>query len=352
VLTEEVGEMKLSARKLRILQAIIDDYIRSAEPVGSRTLAKKYELGISSATIRNEMSDLEEMGFLEQPHTSAGRVPSDKAYRFYVDKLMKVRSLDQKEAEYIRETYESTIDQIEQIIFHTAETLSEVTNYTSLAMAPRLSKVTIRHIQLVQVDGEFALLVIVTSSGILRDTLIRIPEGINNDYLSRVSNILNEQFRGKTIDQIDTEDLANIRDKFLKNRKFFSSLLDILIQRFRESEKREVYLGGTTNIFNFPEYQDIIRAQSFLNLMEEKDLLYDILSNSTEDGVWVSIGSENSYNELHDCSIVTATYSLEDRVLGTIGLIGPTRMEYSKAISVMDYMGKALSRYLTRLYGR
>ncbi|HBG77176.1 MAG TPA: heat-inducible transcription repressor HrcA, partial [Clostridiales bacterium] len=304
------------------------------------------------ATIRNEMSDLEEMGFLEQPHTSAGRVPSDKAYRFYVDKLMKVRSLDQKEAEYIRETYESTIDQIEQIIFHTAETLSEVTNYTSLAMAPRLSKVTIRHIQLVQVDGEFALLVIVTSSGILRDTLIRIPEGINNDYLSRVSNILNEQFRGKTIDQIDTEDLANIRDKFLKNRKFFSSLLDILIQRFRESEKREVYLGGTTNIFNFPEYQDIIRAQSFLNLMEEKDLLYDILSNSTEDGVWVSIGSENSYNELHDCSIVTATYSLEDRVLGTIGLIGPTRMEYSKAISVMDYMGKALSRYLTRLYGR
>ena len=344
--------MKLGARKLKILQAIIDDYIRTAEPVGSRTLAKKYGLGISSATIRNEMSDLEEMGFLEQPHTSAGRVPSDKAYRFYVDKLMKVRSLDQKEAEYIRETYESTIDQIEQIIFHTAETLSEVTNYTSLAMAPRLSKVTIRHIQLVQVDGEFALLVIVTSSGILRDTLIRIPEGINNDYLSRVSNILNEQFRGKTIDQIDTEDLANIRDKFLKNRKFFSSLLDILIQRFRESEKREVYLGGMTNIFNFPEYQDIIRAQSFLNLMEEKDLLYDILSNSTEDGVWVSIGSENSYNELHDCSIVTATYSLEDRVLGTIGLIGPTRMEYSKAISVMDYMGKALSRYLTRLYGR
>ena len=344
--------MKLGARKLKILQAIIDDYIRTAEPVGSRTLAKKYGLGISSATIRNEMSDLEEMGFLEQPHTSAGRVPSDKAYRFYVDKLMKVRSLDQKEAEYIRETYESTIDQIEQIIFHTAETLSEVTNYTSLAMAPRLSKVTIRHIQLVQVDGEFALLVIVTSSGILRDTLIRIPEGINNDYLSRVSNILNEQFRGKTIDQIDTEDLANIRDKFLKNRKFFSSLLDILIQRFRESEKREVYLGGTTNIFNFPEYQDIIRAQSFLNLMEEKDLLYDILANSAEDGVWVSIGSENSYNELHDCSIVTATYSLEDRVLGTIGLIGPTRMEYSKAISVMDYMGKALSRYLTRLYGR
>ena len=344
--------MKLGARKLKILQAIIDDYIRTAEPVGSRTLAKKYGLGISSATIRNEMSDLEEMGFLEQPHTSAGRVPSDKAYRFYVDKLMKVRSLDQKEAEYIRETYESTIDQIEQIIFHTAETLSEVTNYTSLAMAPRLSKVTIRHIQLVQVDGEFALLVIVTSSGILRDTLIRIPEGINNDYLSRVSNILNEQFRGKTIDQINTEEISSTWDKFLKNRKFLSSLLDILIQRFRESEKREVYLGGTTNIFNFPEYQDIIRAQSFLNLMEEKDLLYDILSNSTEDGVWVSIGSENSYNELHDCSIVTATYSLEDRVLGTIGLIGPTRMEYSKAVSVMDYMGKALSRYLTRLYGR
>ena len=344
--------MKLDARKLQILQAIINDYIMTAEPVGSRTLAKKYGLGISSATIRNEMSDLEEMGFLEQPHTSAGRVPSDKAYRLYVDKLMQVRSLDEQEAEYIKETYETRILQIEQIIFHTAKILSEITNYTSIAMAPQLSKVMIRHIQLVPVDDGFALLVIVTSSGILKDTLIRIPEGIDSDYLYRISNILNEQFRGKTLDRVNVRDLAHIREEFVENRKFFNGLVDILTQRFRESEKREVYLGGTANIFNFPEYQDIIRARSFLNLMEEKDLLYDILANSTDDGVVVSIGAENSYEELRECSIVTATYSLEDRVLGTIGVIGPTRMEYSKAVSVMDYMGKALSRYLTRLYGK
>jgi heat-inducible transcriptional repressor len=344
--------MKLDSRKLQILQAIINDYIKTAEPVGSRTLAKKYGLGISSATIRNEMSDLEDMGFLEQPHTSAGRVPSDKAYRLYVDKLMQVRSLDEQEADTIKEIYETRILQIEQVIFHTAKMLSEMTNYTSIALAPQLSKVLIKHIQLVPVDREFALLVVVTSSGILKDTLISIPEGMDGDYLYRISNILNEQFQGKALGQVSSKDLNDLREEFLSNKKFFCSLVDALTQRFHETEKREVYLGGTTNIFNFPEYQDIFRARSFLSLMEEKDLLYNFLAKTTDSGVSVSIGGENPYEEFRDCSIVTATYSLGDRILGTIGVIGPTRMEYSKAVSVMDYMGKALSRYLTKLYGK
>ncbi|HHU77970.1 MAG: heat-inducible transcriptional repressor HrcA [Caldicoprobacterales bacterium] len=343
--------MKLDSRKLQILQAIINDYIITAEPVGSRTVARKYNLGISSATIRNEMSDLEEMGFLEQPHTSAGRVPSDKAYRLYVDRLMRIRELTDQEAEYVKRTYQEKIMQLEQVIFQTAKVLSDITDYTSIALAPQLNKVTIRHIQLVPVDKDFALLVVVTSSGILKDTLIRIPEGIDSDFLQKVSNILNDHFQGRTFDQIDIKDIAPIREVFARNQKFFNSLVDILTGRLRESQQKEVYLGGTTNIFNFPEYQDILRARSFLNLMEEKDLLYHILSRSNDGGVKVTIGTENPHEELKECSIVTATYSLGDRVLGTIGIIGPTRMEYSKAVSVMDYMGKALSTYLTRLFG-
>ncbi len=343
--------MKLDSRKLQILQAIINDYIITAEPVGSRTVARKYELGISSATIRNEMSDLEEMGFLEQPHTSAGRVPSDKAYRLYVDRLMQVKSLGEQEADYIKEFYEHKILQLEQIIFTTAKVLSDITNYTSIAIAPQLSRVTIGHIQLVPVDREFALLVIVTSSGILKDTLIQIPQGINGDFLNKVSGILTEHFQNKTFSEIDMVDLSAIKREFLENQKFFNSLVDVLTDSFRRSQKQEVYLGGTTNIFNFPEYQDILRARSFLNLLEEKDLLYQILASPQDEGVKVSIGTENLQEELRDCSIVTATYSLGNRVLGTIGVIGPTRMEYSRAVSVMDYMGKALSRYLTQLYG-
>ncbi|HHU48168.1 MAG TPA: heat-inducible transcription repressor HrcA [Clostridiales bacterium] len=344
--------MKLDARKLKILQAIINDYIITAEPVGSRTVAKKYDLGVSSATIRNEMSDLEEMGYLEQPHTSAGRVPSDKAYRLYVDKLMKVRRLNDQEAEYIKELYQNKIMQLEQVIFQTAKVLSEITNYTSIALAPQLSKVTIRHIQLVPVDMDFALLVVVTSSGILKDTLIRIPEGMDNEFLNKISNILNDKFQGKTFSEIDLKDLSAVREAFKENQKFFNSLVDVLTSSFHVSQEKEVFMGGTTNIFKLPEYQDILRARAFLNLMEEKDLLYHILASSQNNGVKVSIGTENTHEELRDYSIVTATYSLGDRILGTIGVIGPTRMEYSRAVSVMDHMGKALSNYLTKLYGK
>lgn len=347
--------MKLGSRKLQILQAIINDYIITAEPVGSRTVAKKYELGISSATIRNEMSDLEEMGFLEQPHTSAGRVPSDKAYRLYVDELMHITRLNDQEAKYIKEFYEHKIMQLEHIIFYTAQILSDITNYTSIAIAPQLSKVTIRHIQLVPVDEEFALLVVVTSSGILKDTLIKIPQGISSELLAKVSNILNEQFRNKTFAEADKIDLSAIRQEFLENQKFFNSLIDILTDSFRKSKQKELYLEGASNIFNLPEYQDIVRARSFLNLLEEKDMLYQVLASSQDissegEKIKVTIGTENPQEELKDCSIITATYSLGTKVLGTIGIIGPTRMEYSRTVSAMDYMGRALSRYLMKLY--
>ncbi|HZK33995.1 MAG TPA: heat-inducible transcriptional repressor HrcA [Bacillota bacterium] len=344
--------MQLDDRKAQVLQAVIDDFIFTAEPVGSRTIAKKYDLGISSATIRNEMSDLEEMGYLDQLHTSSGRIPSDKAYRLYVDKLMENRTLKTHEAQDFKGVYETQLSQVGQVIYHTAKILSEITKYTSMVIAPQLNSTVIKHIQLVHVDRQLALLVISTSSGLLKDTLIAIPEGIDSDYLHRISNILNELYSGKTFDEIDVDDLKEVRSEIIRNGNIFDALIGALTENLTRSDQKKVYLEGTTKIFNFPEYQDLIRAKTFLSLLEEKDLLYAMLTSAEADGVTVSIGKENPFEELRDCSIVSATYKIGDRVLGSIGIIGPTRMEYSRTMSTMDYMAKALSQYLTSLYGK
>ncbi|NLI61091.1 MAG: heat-inducible transcription repressor HrcA [Clostridiales bacterium] len=344
--------MKLDQRKLNILQAIIDDYIISAEPVGSRTIAKKYNLGISSATIRNEMADLEEMGYLEQPHTSAGRIPSDKGYRLYVDCLMTTRVLSLPQANYIKELYKKSTNQIEQIIFQTSRILSTITNYTAVVLEPKLNEVLIKHIQLVPIDRRCALLVVVTNTGIARDTIIRISEGVDSDYLYRISNMLNQLYKDKSLDDISLEPLINMQKNVAKNREFFNSLIDALTVSIDIEDAREVYLGGTSNIFNYPEYQDIIKAKEFLDLMEQKDLLYRLLIGSRGNGVSVTIGQENEYKELQDYSVITATYNAGSQPLGILGIIGPTRMEYSKAISVMDFMGETLSQYLTRLFAK
>lgn len=341
--------MRLGERKLRILQAIIEDYVMSGEPVGSRTIAKKYNLGISSATIRNEMADLEEMGYLKQPHTSAGRIPSDKAYRLYVDHLMEVRSLTPEEAKGIKKLYKIKTEQIEEIIAQTAKILSDITNYTSIVLKPELSKVLIKKIKIMPIDEEFALLIVVTNSGIIRDTIVRFPEGVESSYLEKISNMLTERFSDKSFLEIDTLIIPEIRKELAINRQMFNRVVDALTDSLTEREKKEVYLYGTGNILNFPEYRDLDKAKAFLNIMEEPELIYDIIKDLAEGGVTVTIGSENPHPDMKDSSIVTATYHIGDRVIGTIGLIGPTRMEYARVFSIMDYMGKCLSQYLTQI---
>lgn len=321
----------------------------SGEPVGSRTIAKKYNLGVSPATIRNEMADLEEMGYLEQPHTSAGRVPSDKAYRLYVDHLMEVRSLTPREAESIKNLYAIKTRQTEELIEQTAKILSDITNYTSIVLKPELSKVLIKKVQIMPIDGEFALLIVVTNSGIIRDTIVRFPEGVEPSYLEKVSNMLTECFRDKSFFEINSLVIPEIRKELAINRQIFNKVIDALTDSLTEREKKKVYLYGTGNILNFPEYHDLDKAKAFLDIMEEPALIYDIINNLGDGGVTVTIGSENTHPNMKDSSIVTATYHIGDRVIGTIGLIGPTRMEYSKVFSVMDYMGRCLSHYLTQL---
>lgn len=342
--------MELGERKLHILQAIIEDYIVSGEPVGSRTIAKKYGMGISSATIRNEMADLEEMGYLEQPYTSAGRIPSDKGYRLYVDHLMKAQGLSVPEANYIKDLYEKKTRHIEQVILQTSKIISDITNYTALVLGPKLNRVLVKHIQLVPIDNHCALLVVVTNTGIIKDAIISTPEGVGGDYLYRISNMLNDLFKDQNLGEINLKPLLKMKQGMVQNREFFNSLVDALTNSMGVEDVREVYLGGTTNIFNHPEYQDILKAKEFLNLMEQKELLYKLLIRSEDNGVSVTIGEENQYEKLREYSIVTATYNIGDRMLGTLGIIGPTRMKYSKAISVMDFMGKTLSSYLTQLF--
>ncbi|HZJ58252.1 MAG TPA: heat-inducible transcriptional repressor HrcA [Clostridia bacterium] len=344
--------MELGERKLHILQAIIDDYIISGEPVGSRTIAKKSGIAISSATIRNEMADLEEMGYLEQPHTSAGRIPSDKGYRLYVDRLIKAEGLSINEAKYIKDIYDRKTRHIEQVIFQTSKILSDITNYTAVVLGPKLSRVLIKHIQLVPIDAYYALLMVVTNTGIVKDAIISIPQGVGMDYLARISNILNDLFKDQSLGEISLEPLIEMREGMIQNRDFFNSLVDALTESIDIGDISEVYLGGMTNIFNYPEYHDIFKAKEFLNLMEQKELLYRLLARSQDNGVSVTIGEENQCEELREYSIITATYNINGKTLGTMGIIGPTRMEYSKTISVMDFMGKTLSNYLTRLFSK
>ncbi|MFU0799709.1 MAG: heat-inducible transcriptional repressor HrcA [Xylanivirga thermophila] len=343
--------MELGDRKLRILQAIIDDYIISAEPVGSRTIAKKYGIGISSATIRNEMADLEEMGYLEQPHTSAGRIPSDKAYRLYVDRLMQVKTLSTEQALFIKRFYDEKNSQLEDIISQTARVISDITDYTSVVLRPQLNKILIKRIQLIPIDQAYGLLVVVTDSGIIRDSVIRLPEGIEPGYLDRISNMLSERFANRSCAQIDLEVIPDMRREIMSNRDFFNNIVDALTESMAGRDKKEIFLGGASNIFNFPEYHDIEKAKTFLDILEETEFIYDIIDKLGDNGVSITIGEENEFTEMQNCSIVTATYHVGDRMVGTIGVIGPTRMHYSKVVSVMEYMEKALTQYLTKLYG-
>jgi len=342
--------MQLGRRKLQILQAVIQDYISSGEPVGSRTIAKKYGMGISPATIRNEMSDLEEMGYLQQPHTSAGRIPSDKAYRLYVDKLMETRNLTPDEAQRIREICNQKTTEIEEIIEQVANILSDINNYTSVVLGPRLNKVLIRRIELIAIDRQYALLLVVTSAGIIKDTLIRIPDNIDAGYLERISNMLTKYYRDKTFADVNIKHATDLQKELMRQKEFIRNILDALTNSIANKRQSDIYLGGTANIFNFPEYQDIIKARDFLNLMENKDILYNLFSQYEEDDVVIVIGTENEYNEMQDCSVVMGTYSIGDKVLGSMGSIGPTRMEYAKVVSIMRHVGESVSNYLTLLF--
>lgn len=352
--------MQLDERKDMILKAVVDGYIKTADPVGSRTIAKKYKMGLSSATIRNEMADLEDMGYLEQPHTSAGRIPSIKGYRYYVDSIMKdlmglTSELGQDERYILEkylfeEIYSNANDRIDEIIKKIAKLLSDITKYTSLVLAPQVNQSKLKAIKLVPIDERNMLLALLTNTGLVKNTVFKINAVLDALEVDRINNLINEKLANLTVEDIDDHLIASIKAEF-NNDALLNDVVNMIKNFLRKADDSDIFMDGTTNIFNYPEYQDIEKVKNFMSLLEEKELLYEVLRPNRENEIDIIIGSENKYDETKDMSIIIATYRLNGRSIGSIGIIGPTRMNYRKAIATVKIVKEDMCKLLEYLYG-
>ena len=311
---------ELDKRKKRILQAIVEEYIETAEPVSSGNLVR--ELEVSSATIRNEMAELERIGFLEKPHTSAGRVPSQKGYRYYVDELVRDDKLSKKEMEIIKERLETKVNALEDLTRIATTTLSEITHYTTITIAPDVQNHTIIDIKFVLLGSRVLMAVILTDSGIIRESIIKFDEDITEDHVNDLTFIFKNKLVGKPLETMNSP-----LEEFNKIIK----------------ESQTVYLDGANKVIDMPEFKKVDVAKDFLNVLDAKDLVADVLNTGVADNINIYIGEETEKEELRNFSIVTFNHLLEDKDIGTIGIIGPTRMDYSKVISVMKYISKKLN---------
>ncbi len=331
---------ELSPRQKQILQAIIEDYINNAMPVGSRTLSKSFAL--SSATIRNEMSDLEELGYLEQPHASAGRVPSDKAYRFYVDNIVRLSQLSLPEVEYIKSYYDARIGQTREILSDAARIISELTQYVSVVTPPKVRNVNVSSIQLMPVNPLTAMVILLTDTGMVQSTPITLPRSATPAELESMSKLLNRIFAGKSVTEIHPGAQFTVENEIADQKQIFDTICAVLETRLGK-EDTHIVVDGASKLLSHQEFSDVKKAQGFLELLEENGRLGEIVENN-ENGVSVRIGQESG---LGDVSLVTATYSSGGRMLGKVGVIGPTRMQYDKVISVLEQVGNTLSEIFT-----
>ena len=335
----------MDERKFRILQAIIDDYILTAMPVGSRTISKKYDMGLSSATIRNEMSDLEELGYLDQPHVSAGRVPSAKAYRLYVDHLMRAGVIPSDSTEDLKAHFAGRMRRMDDAIDHAAQVISDLTHYAAVVLPPSGQQPRIRTIQLVPVSDVSALVVVVTDAGIVRDNVIKISKELDSDALYAISRELTTRLSGRTLEEASRM-LPEMTEAWRSSHREAAETLhglDAMLERANSNASGHVGIGGTSNLLAYPEYSDVEKARSFLSLMETRDRLASIVRQHGEMAFTVRIGPETGVPEMEDCSIVTATYSTRSGQQGTIGVIGPTRMRYSRVLSILGSIGGQLT---------
>lgn len=332
----------IDERKLKILQAIVNDYINTGEPVGSRTIAKKHDLGISSATIRNEMADLEEMGFLEQPHSSSGRVPSSKGYRLYVDRIMEYEKLSLDEELLIKKAVlDGALYEVDKVLKQAGTLLSELTNLTCLVTPPSMQKSYIKSIQLVPIDDEGIICVLLTDSGVIKNNVIKIDEVPNLEVLSHISHILNERLKNLTIEQINLQVINNLRNDLKGYENIFNALIPTLYESLKDDESSKVFMEGTTNLLNYPEYSDIEKAKKILSLLYDKDSVEKLVDSN--ENITIKIGDENFIPEAKECSVISASYYLDNKPIGSIALIGPRRINYSRVISIMTGVMKKVN---------
>jgi heat-inducible transcriptional repressor len=337
-------DLLFDERRRQVLTAVLVEYVETTEPVGSRAVAKRYRLGLSPATIRNTMADLEEMGYLSQPHPSAGRVPTDKAYRFYVDHLAGDLDLPPAETVELRRHYAApggTEQLMEQTSFH----LSALSRMTGVLLAPPLKQTVLARIELIPLSNERALALVATEGRWITTRTLSLDSPIAADDLREVGRQLTRRFRGKTFQEI-LEELSAPADPLDPLRARVGTLVDQVFSLLRD---RTLYVGGAINILDHPEFWDIATMRTLLRVFEEKDRLIDLLSQQAEEnGVQVMIGRENPYAEMQECSLVTSTYTYRDQRLGILGVLGPKRMPYPRVITLVDETARLMSRALSR----
>lgn len=334
----------MNERKVRILEAIIQDYIQTGAPVGSRTLSRKYDLNLSSATIRNEMSDLEELGLITQPHASAGRIPSDKGYRLYVDNLMNREDLGPELNNVIIKMLHDKINNIDSLIEETAKLVAMMTNYATIASTLPLNEPIVKRIQIMIVEPKNIACIVVTDGNLVRHQIISTDIEITETIATQLTTLLNKTIIGMTVVNLQQCNLNIIDEKY---KPLVIKIINTVIQILSEEDSAQVFTRGTTNILDFQEFNDMHKARELLELLEKKPYLTSLLSKSSTNTVNISIGEENKLEPMKECSLVTTTYKIGECTLGSIGIIGPKRMNYGQVVSLLEQ----ISYQLTLMFG-
>lgn len=336
--------MEMDSRKEKILEAVVLDYIETAEPVGSRTISKKYDLGVSSATIRNEMADLEEMGLIEQPHTSAGRIPSEAGYRYYVDYLMHKSDIQEEAKQLITTTIHNKREQVGEVLRDSMKLLADVTNCTTVMMLDDKRGTTLKLLQLLPVEPGKALMVIIMEDDKIENRFLDIPESMTKEDLELVSMMINQNLRGLKVDDWQRNILENIFQNLTHQRQVVDCALEMLssILGFQNTDNK-IYLGGGLNMLSQPEFKDVTKVKNLLESLEQQEVLAQLMeADDNETGITVKIGAETGLDQVKDCSVIVANYKVKGETVGKVGLIGPTRMDYATAISMLNTMALTL----------
>lgn len=338
----------LTPRQLSILQVIVDDFIQTAIPVGSRSLSKKESLPYSSATIRNEMADLEELGFIEKTHTSSGRVPSEKGYRYYVDHLLAPQVIEQDDIAKVKTAFQERLIELEQVVQNSAKILSEMTKYTAIVLGPDVHDNKLRKISIVPVDKKSAVALIVTDTGHIENKMIHLPEGFDAEEIEKMVEILNERLQGVPLTQIHSKLRDEVAHIFKQHANDYEFAMKTLEHDLQLKSKEKVYFGGKTNILSQPEFNDVDKIRMLMQVIEDEKM-YEVI-NKNSSGIQVTIGTENNESALNNVSIITASYTLGEQQIGKIAILGPTRMEYARVIGLLQYFSNHLSQTLANYY--
>ncbi len=340
--------MQLDERKQKILNAIIQTYLETGEPVGSRTISKYADLNLSSATIRNEMSDLEEMGYILQPHTSAGRIPSDMGYRFYVDQLMQEK---EQQVTEMKELMIQKQDKMELVLKEMAKVLAANTHYATMITSPQYHRTKLKFIQLSMINEEQLLAVVVAEGNVVKNKVLHVEHHLDNETILKLNILLNSSLNGLTMEEINLGTIAKLKEQAGIHSEVINSILDAVAEAIQLDDEMEVYTSGATNIFKYPELSDSRRASALISALEDKQQLADLVENMKDEentGIQVYIGNETPDKSMKDCSVVTATYELGEGMRGTIGIIGPKRMDYERVVDTL----KTLTTQLDGIFNK